>query len=417
MTGDKLLSQEEIDMLMRKQIGDNGPDAEAERDNNDLNYDMKDDLNNDLNNDLDNAPPAQGEEKLTAEEKDALGEIGNISMGTASTALSELLNKKVSITSPEVWLANKREFLSSFTVPYLIIKVEFIDGLQGFNVLIMKEHDAKVIANLMMGGDGSTEGSELSEMEISAASEAMNVMIGSSSTSLAQIFNKPVNISPPVSVVLYDKNMDTSDKILSNVDDQDTLVIVSFKMTIEQLIDTEIMQVMGIETAKEQADLLWRGLRGMDEVEAVPQTEEVNIPASDKELDELIDSLATEPQPTPTDSQPVAPSPTAPPSGVSQPAKAQTASVEPPPRNLDLILDIPLKVSVVLGRTRKSIKEVMDIGPGSVIEMNALADEPVEVLVNGMLVAEGEVVVVNENFGVKITNIISPEERIKRLAK
>ncbi len=384
MTGDKLLSQEEIDLLMNAQ-----KESDA-----------------DQSTPGEEAPVINGEpspKTLSDEEKDALGEIGNISMGSASTTLSELLSQKVNITSPRVWLTNKSDLLNSFTVPYLIIKVDFIEGLQGFNLLVMKVHDAAVIADLMMGGDGSTDNTELSEMEISAASEAMNMMIGSASTSLSQIFGKPVNISPPTSLMLRETESTSVSGVLPEIREEASLVIVSFNMTIGDLVDTEIMQVMSVETAKEEAELLLKGLTDTAEEQPVPQQHNI----ADNDLNQLIDSVVAEPQ----SSQP---QPAFRPMQTS--GSSPQVSSAPAPRNLDLILDIPLKVSVVLGRTKKPIKEVLNVGPGSVIELDALADEPVEVLVNGTLVAEGSVVVVNENFGVKITNIISPEERIKRLA-
>lgn len=383
MTNNKLLDQEEIDLLMRSHM-------EA----------------------LEDAPtameqPTMQEEVLAPEEKDALGEVGNISMGSASTTLSELLSQKVSITHPRVWMTTKKDLFTSFKIPYLVIKVDFIDGLKGFNILVMKVEDALVVANLMMGGDGNPMETELTEMEISAASEAMNMMIGSASTSLSQMFNKPINISPPRSTVLKDMESAVNDA-MPEVEDNATLVVVSFNMAIGEKVDTEIMQIMGVETAKEKAALLWQDLNDM-----MAENEPAIMEQPAAEAAAMPDTGYHQPYapPEPQVSHAAA-------FGGALPSFAPpTPTHAPPPRNLDLILDIPLKVSVVLGRTKKPIKEVLNIGPGSVVELDSLADEPVEILVNGTLVAEGQVVVVNENFGVKITNIVSPAERIQRLAK
>ncbi|MBM7854237.1 flagellar motor switch protein FliN/FliY [Desulfohalotomaculum tongense] len=392
MTNDNLLNQEEIDMLMKAQMDD---EVEGE---------------NEVLSAGETAADKTGskEDVLTIEEKDALGEIGNISMGSASTTLSELLGQKVNITSPRVWVASKRELIEGFTVPYLSIKVDFIEGIEGFNLLIMKLPDALVIANLMMGGDGSPEHEELTEMEVSAASEAMNMMIGAASTSLSQMFDKTINISPPEPAVLKDQNDAKIREPLNQISDDTNLVIVSFKMTIGDLVDTEIMQIMGVETAREQASLLLQSLGGTEMENPEPPAEKTEIDSS--ELNEIIDSLPAEQEKQPGAAQPAA----APQPAAQVPGPGQYAGEVP--RNLDLILDIPLKVQVILGRTKKPIKEVLNVGPGTVLELDSLADEPVEILVNGTLVAEGEVVVVNENFGVKITNIISPTERIQRLA-
>lgn len=402
MTNDKFLNQEEIDLLM----GGQPPDG-------------------DTSSEVDSVAPNTPEvEVISAVEKDALGEVGNISMGSASTTLSELLGQKVNITSPRVWVTNKRELMDNFHVPYLIIKVEFVEGLNGFNVLVMKVRDARIIANLMMGGDGHPEDetAELSEMDVSAASEAMNMMIGSASTSLAQMFSMSVNISPPKSTVLQEVGGTQVEDALPEVGDADNLVVVSFDLTIGDLVDTDIMQVLSVDTAKEEAALLLQGLEDMMNGDdgAQDPVQEVSQDASDDimdpgEIENLINAMMDE-QP-PAGEVTATPTP-APIQSPPQPQyQQQPAATTPPPRNLDLILDIPLTVSVVLGRTKKPIKDVLSIGPGAVVELKSLADEPVEILVNSTLVAEGEVVVVNENFGVKITNIISPEERIKRLAE
>lgn len=370
---EQILTQEEIESLMK---------AESEKQEIDLS----------ANNTKETAEGNQ--EVLTTEERDALGEVGNISMGSAATTLSDLFNQKVNITSPRVWLTTKKELIESFTTPYLIIKVDFIEGLTGFNILLVKVEDALVIADLMMGGEGKPTATELTKMEISAASEAMNMMIGAAATSLSQLFSKPINISPPESMII---KQDTKvEEVLPELQLDETIVIVSFKMTIGDLVDTEIIQVMTIETAKEKAALLWGDVQ-KNMTEGIGE----GSAKSDDKHDVKVQKESV---------------PTAAVSTTLSANMPQDPSVHTVP-NLDLILDIPLKVSVVLGRSRRHIKEVLNMGPGSLVELDTIADEPVEVLVNGVLVAEGEVVVVNENFGVKITNIVSPMDRIKRLTK
>ncbi len=346
---------------------------------------------------------------LSPEEIDALGEIGNISMGSASTTLSEILSQKVNITSPKVKILTKQELFDSFTVPYLVIKVDFSEGLNGYNLLVIRLNDAATMASLMMGGGGTPLSEEISDLEISAASEAMNMMIGTAATSLSQMFHRPINISPPQTNLLKTQG----DPLAQPPEDiEDVIVVVSFSMKIGELVDTEIMQIMSVDTAKEEASLLLMDIFGMEE--ATPPQVQQTAPAATEtdDLDQLAALLMQ-------DEQPPAPPPAQAPV-VSQPVvqeyKAPSlGSLEQ--RNLELILDIPLRVSVVLGRTKRPIKDVLKIAPGSVVELDAIADEPVEVLVNGTLVATGEVVVVNENFGIRITNIISPMERIKRLSK
>ncbi|RYD03109.1 hypothetical protein N752_22110 [Desulforamulus aquiferis] len=392
----RLLSQEEIDALMNAQAtGDNPgsseelvlPGVEAGSSAEAINEDASPNL----------------VQLMTLEEIDALGEVGNISMGSASTTLSEILSQKVNITSPKVKIITKAELFDSFVVPYLVIKVDFSEGINGYNLLIIRLEDAATMASLMMGGDGTPMSEEISEMEISAASEAMNMMIGTSATSLSQMFHRPINISPPESTLLRTKD----DPLASPPEKiEDTIVVVSFNMTIGDLVDTEIMQIMSVETAKEEASLLL-----MDLVGGPPEQVQITESAiPEQEFPEQLEELAIDvPDEITTRSHSILVHPlwliTRPLTYNSLLPSPVLGSLEQ--RNLELILDIPLKVSVVLGRTKRPIKDVLKIAPGTVVELNTLANEPVEVLVNGTLVATGEVVVVNENFGVRLTNIIS----------
>lgn len=151
---------------------------------------------------------------ITDADKDLLGEIGNISMGSASTALSTIIGKMVNITTPRVSVTTLNEMKENFDVPIIAVEVEYIEGLVGANLLLIKITDAVVIADLMMGGDGTRKAEELSEIEISAVSEAMNQMIGSSATSLSQMLNMPINISPPTAAVWDQKPISLQIKLM-----------------------------------------------------------------------------------------------------------------------------------------------------------------------------------------------------------
>lgn len=333
----------------------------------------------------------QPSDDLTPEEKDALGEIGNITMGSAATALSELLNQRVTITSPRVMTCTQENLFATFKVPYVLIQVEFTEGLEGLNVLVIRLKDAAVIADLMMGGDGTKVAEQVTELELSAASEAMNQMIGTASTSLATMFGRVINISPPKTVVLEAEDGARDYRLPIG----DPIVVTSFKMTIGELVDTEIMQIMSLQTAKEEAALLLGQVAGG----------EPTSPTAEK-------PSATEPADTAAAPPPAEAA--APAASAAGPASRFTLTEEEL-KKLELLLDVPLKVSVVLGRTRRPIREVLGLTPGAIVELSSLVDEPVEVLVNGVPVARGEVVVVNENFGVRITSIISLEERLGQL--
>lgn len=337
---------------------------------------------------------AQGND-LSLEELDALGEIGNISMGSASTTLSTLLNQRVLITSPSIKITDRHSLIETFNTPYISIYVKFTEGLTGFNLLVIKVADASIIADLMMGG-GGTGGSaeEISEMEISATSEAMNQMIGSSATSLSTMFNKHINISPPNTKVFYEGG--TLEQIV-----EDPLVVVSFNMTIGSLVDTQIMQVMSLQTAREEARLLLHSY-GQDVLSQDVEPADISY---------------MEPDFLNTHEQRDIPFGATPLPGKAQAEYNRGHYAETSDEKLNLVLDIPLKVSVMLGQTRKPVKEVLNFSPGAVVELSSYVDEPVDVMVNGILVARGEVVVVNENFGVRITKIISVAERMNNICE
>ena len=368
---------------------------------------------------------ADSNERLSPEESDALGEIANISMGTAATTLSVLVNNRVEITTPKLSYVTLNDLKEQNPAPCVFIYISYRTGLEGKNILVLKEHDVKVITDLMMGGDGTNTDAELTDLHLSAISEAMNQMMGSAATSMSSLINEKVDISPPSStrVDLTDTMMEDG---LHDMVGQ-TFVQVSFRMTIGDLVDSEIMQLYPFDFAK----LIYTRFRstmegGMEETaasepEPAPQPEPVAARVQQPEPMQAVPVSQMDPQMAPQ--QPMM--------GMQQPTMngampmynmpMQNVPIQPAqfqnfapsqnldgiaPENIDLIMDVPLEVTVELGRTSKSIKEILDFSPGTIIELDKLAGEPVDVLVNGKFVAKGEVVVIEENFGIRVTEII-----------
>lgn len=391
---DEMISQEEIDALLK---GDgNTPPADAG---------------------AAPAPAPAAEDPLTDMQKDALGEIGNISMGSAATTLSVLLGHKVSITTPSVSMSTMNSIRASYPMPYLIVEVGYTMGINGNNVLAIQAQDASIIADLMMGGDGTNPPEELNDIHMSAVGEAMNQMMGAVSTSLSTMFNKKIDISPP-KVNLID--FGTEDKVTEIVSGDEPVVKVSFRMEVDGLIDSEIMQILPVPTAGDMVESLLHS----GDTEEEPEPEDPSVPAS----------TAATPAPTPAPAAAPAAAAAAPmmasaaPYGMGGARVAQgvpvqaaqftplsTTPVQVNEANIGLILDVPLQVTVELGRTKKSIKDILELSNGSIVELDKLAGESVDIHVNGKLLAKGEVVVIDENFGVRITDIVSPEERAARL--
>ncbi len=362
---------------------------------------------------------------LDSQEIDALGEIGNISMGTSATTLFTLLGQKVNITTPTVTVSSWDEIASEYSTSYVGVKVEYTNGLIGSNLMILKELDVKIITDLMMGGDGTNTDGNLSELHLSAISEAMNQMVGSSSTSMSSMFDKRIDISPPKSFIFDMNNIRQN----INIDEGEKVVKISFKMIIGTLIDSEIMQILPLPFAKKMVENLLNMDTGSGTFELPNEVAQTPPPARPQ--------MQTAPHPQPQAAPPVYSQPQI----QQQPQSYQTEYMyEQPPeprqmrepvnvqpahfqnfdenrivldrKNISLIMDVPLQVTVELGRTEKLIKDILEFSPGSIIELDKLAGEPVDILVNGKPIAKGEVVVIDESFGVRITDIIHPSKRL-----
>lgn len=430
-----MLSQDEINALLSgMDLSEDGDSASGgETDNTDSPADSPA-----VSDPLDNI---NAEDILTEVEKDAIGEVANISMGSSATTLYSLVNRKVNITTPVVQIASWKTLLTEYEKPCVFIQIKYTMGLDGTNILVLKEHDVKVITDLMMGGDGATTDDELGELHLSAISEAMNQMMGSAATSLSTMLKKTIDISPPDSTLLDLTQYKSGEEIspfLGGV-----FVKVSFRMQIGDLVDSTIMQLYPVEFSR---DLVATFL---------------NNQSSDA-------VAAAEPEPAP---QPAAPDPGAgqvqmgnmgsPGAGpmdmsgmqmgmnpmgmqmgmmpqmgmmgmnpmgmqmgmmpqMGMVPQAQNVNVQPAQfqnfsgdgrgiqgqENIGLIMDVPLEVTVELGRSVKSISEILNFAPGTIIELDRIAGEPIDVLVNGKFVAKGEVVVIDECFSIRVTEII-----------
>ena len=427
------LTQEEIDALL------NGATSEPAASDSASNEEASSVLSDDL---------------LSSMEKDALGEIGNISMGSAATTLSVLLGHKVNITTPTVSVDTMSTIQNQYPMPYLVVEVGYVIGINGNNILAIQASDASIIADLMMGGDGLNPQEELTDIHMSAVGEAMNQMMGTVATSLSTMFNKKIDISPP-KVNLID--LGAEDKITDLVNNDEPVVKTSFRMEVDGLIDSEIMQILPLDVAKEMVSFLMGGGAEAEAQEApAPAPEPAPAPVA-PEPAPVAAAPAPAPAPAPAASapQPAAPQYAAPPQPPQYAAPTQQPQYTAPPMgaqpvyappayannvvssgvpvqnaqfapltnepvevnaaNISLIQDVPLQVTVELGRTKKSIREILEFSTGSIIELDKLAGEPVDIHVNGQLTAKGEVVVIDENFGVRITEIVSPMERVQSL--
>ena len=394
---DDMISQEEIDALLSGGGGDDAPADDAA-----------------ASDDASAAGAAPTGDTITDMERDALGVIGNISMGGAATTLSVLLGRKVSITTPTVSISNMSQLKEKYPIPFLVVEVGYSIGIEGNNVLCIQAKDAAIIADLMMGNDGTNPDEELSEIHMSAVSESMNQMMGSVATSLSSMFNKKVDITPPV-VTLVD--LGTEEVVSKLLDKADPIVQASFRMEVDGLIDSEIMQLLPLDVAREMVDALMNQQPDVDNEEEAIAAAAASPPAAPAAAPASAPAAAAAaPASNGYGAQPMQPHVASNvPVQSAQFTPLSTVPVQVNDANIGLILDVPLQVNVELGRTKKSIKEILDLTKGSIVELDKLAGETVDIMVNGKYLAKGEVVVIDENFGVRITEIVSPLERAARL--
>ena len=397
---DGVLSQEEINALLNSPDGSSGENAGAT-----------------------SQGGSDSEQALTAEEKDAIGEVANISMGTAATTLFSLVNRKVEISTPVVSMATWDDVVKNYERPCVFIRIAYTVGLDGSNILVLKENDVKIITDLMMGGDGTNTSEELGELHLSAISEAMNQMMGSAATSLSSMLSKTIDISPPVAdLVDLQETVDEGaiDEFLEG-----SFVKISFKMEIGDLVDSQIMQLYPVSFARDMCHAIAKNMEkdaeeaqiGIDHTQPAPAAQQPQAapnmaaaqPMNNQQM--MNQQMMNQQMMNPQMMNPQMMNPQM----YQQPVNVQPAQFTPfsgefaaqfAKENIDLIMDVPLEVTVELGRTTKSISEILEFAPGTIIELNRIAGEPIDVLVNGKFVAKGEVVVIEESFGVRITEIV-----------
>ncbi len=443
----------------------------------------------------------EDQKTLTTDDIDTIGEVFNISMGAAATAVSTMLERQVLITTPHTSLTQLLDVDFSSLEPAIVVKINYIKGLSGTNIIVIRRKDMGVILDLLMGNDftGSEE-HEFDEMSMSAACEVMNQMMGASATAMSEMINSPINISTPTALLI--ERSEEVHRIFEELNQEETVVAISFKMSIKETLDTTFSCILPLSLSK----TIIQAVNGEEEVPAPPPAQSapplVQQPApppvqpAPPPVQPAPPPVQMPPpvQPTPPPVQPAPPPVQMPPQSAwaSMPDPAQlppdmqpganpyspaypppydhatqymqyqqpypqqpyprpypgpygqqpdpqngryltpTLNVRqaefpefPPPANavpgfssnINLLMGVKLEVSVVIGRARQKIKEVLELGQGSVIELDRQTGSPAEIVVNGQLLAYGDVVVVGDNFGIRITDIVGTRELIDSLEK
>jgi flagellar motor switch protein FliN/FliY len=447
---------------------------------------------------------------LTPEELDTIGEIMNISIGASATALSTMLEKQVTITAPETEQEQFSEIDCSDLEPAVIVKIRYLNGLEGVNVIMFRRSDMQIILDLLMGNEEPVTPDDFvfDEMSLSAASEVMNQMMGAAATALAEILHVPINISTPETQLVETK--DEMEEAFSEIRGEDQVVSINFNLMIKGVLNTTFRCFLPINLARRvvstvsgevehqapQKQGAQEGAAGTSSTAQPPVSQPMPSTASmPREPVAAQYAGTTAPPYQPPVQQPMQPpvqspasQPMQPPAQPYQPPVQQPAyqtpaqqvagyqtqqpgyyqpinppqapngstqyTVLPPnygpydpaqqvrgsdPRvdvksaafpgfspnkageqapyssNMKLLLGVQLEVSVIIGRTKRKIKDIMDFGQGTVVLLDTQTGSPAEIFVNGQLLAYGDVVVVGDNFGVRITEIVGAKELMESL--
>lgn len=403
---------------------------------------------------------------LTADELDAIGEIMNISMGSSATAVSSMLDRQVTITTPSIRQAQFGEVDCSALEPAILVKIKYVEGIKGTNSILLRRHDMKIILNLLMGADPNDidDDEEFDEMGMSAACEVMNQMMGAAATALSEVLGKTVNISTPIASL-----PDGKDGVRSEIDDlgeEEQIVAISFQLTIAEIMDSSFSCYLPTSLARDMI----RAVSGIEEepapapaptpapapaaaaaptpAPAPPQMQQQAPPMQQPQMPPIQPQMQQMPpvqQMPPQDmSQQMPPMQQMPPQDMSQQMPYPPYGypgygypMQPMPdvkraqfpnfagggnglaplsnSNMNLLLNVPLEVSVVIGKAKRKIKDILDFGQGTVVELDKQTGAPAEILVNGQLLAHGDVIVIGDNFGIRVTEIVSTKELLESL--
>ena len=384
--------------------------------------------------------------EFSSYEIDAVGEILNISMGSAATAVSELLNAKVWITTPQVSVVKAADLNYDRLEPAICVKIVYVSGISGQNMMVLKQDDVQLILNQLMGNPLVVSPDfEFDEMNISAVSEVMNQMMGASATALSDLLGISVDISTPTPYLIEQTNFCQ----LAELDPDETIVAVTFNLSVDGVMNSEFMSVMSVDLAKSLSDKMIEKFHG-DEAEAQPAKQPDPAPAAQPA------PAAPQSAPAPAP-QPAAPAPqSAPAQGMAQPQQPAPGAYPYPPQgqpaypgygyqnqyaaygaypppvppvniqnaqlhqfdamdfglptdqqdNLKLLMGVPLEISVEIGTAKRKVKDILEFTQGTILALERQAGAPVDVVVNGNLIARGDVVVIDDNFAVRITEIV-----------
>ena len=398
-------------------------------------------------------------------EIDALGEMMNISLGASATAMSTLLGSTVHITTPKVKILTRDQFEFKKLEPAVGVEIAYVEGLEGSNIMMFSRNDVRIIVGTLLGEEVPDDKFELDEINRSAICEVMNQMMGASATALSEFLKFTVNISTPVSFEITDAESFKNKYFPEAI----PMVVISFTLEIEGKLKSEFLNIMPEKLAKRLLEPFEISLEEAAEVQT--EDKESGSKAVEETAEKVIEEAAekekTQPDPEPASTPQPAPAPQ--PAPTSQPVYSQipagiSADMNPAilqllnqmqqsqvqmmqlmqdmekreqegkkesrepalirpanapglessgsengeeSANQEMLMKVPLEISVEIGRTKKLVKDILEFTQGSLVVLDKMAGEQADLYVNGQCVARGDIVVVEDNFGIRITDIVT----------
>jgi len=324
---------------------------------------------------------SQAPEELTQDEKDTVGEIGNISMGNAATALSELLRRKIRITTPRVSVICVDDYTKNHPIPFVSVEIQYTKGLVGKSVLNLKMDDVLMFTDIMMGGDGEVEkGKAAGELHLSAMGELMNQLTGASATAMSQMLDKRIDISPPApNIIDFVKGEN-----LQTFEEKEKVVQVIFTLSIEGKSDSEIMQLMPIPFAKAMAQTLLNPYHEEEQVRPSAKPSTASVPTGPAKVYDRVEVKNIQ----------------------LNEFSNESGQIKAGRGGYGILMDIPLEVSVELGRVKKNVSDILSFGKGTIIELDKLAGDTADIVINNKVIGRGEIIVIDDSYGVRITEVL-----------
>ena len=322
---------------------------------------------------------------LSAIENEALTELFSVALGSSSAGLSILLSEQVTVSSPKLSIKPSANIMAETQAPFFVLLGEYTGDISGIQFVSVNKQQVQELTEMV----DPEAGNEDTERQFEILQEIVQQMYESVSRTFSSLLESEISHS----LSGMDMVEQREDFPVANFTTEEWFVEAAFGLKAQNGKHAEFYMCIPVRLAKKMAAIL----TDSGEEEELEEIQDMQFDSKDENTKNMQTASSPNIQP------------------VQFSSFDETAATNAEPNNMKTLMDIPLKVTVELGRTKRTVKEILGVSQGSIIELDKLAGEPVDILVNDKLIAVGEVVVIDENFGVRVTDILSAQERISKL--